>query len=121
MRRSRNGSSDKPERRIPISKEGRISFRPGKKHPLDVQIKEARAAREQLEGQFELFLERLHALASLEGVADRFEDEDEALRRYLSAHFQDYLHVDHLEATFLWLRRRRALARLQAAQAAFDE
>lgn len=112
MSRSRKGPS-RPERRIPISKEGRISFRPGKQHPLDVQIKEARRAKEQM-------AEMLHALAPLEGVADRFEAEDEALRRYLAAHFQDYLHVDHLEATFLWLRRRRTMARLQAAQAALN-
>lgn len=118
MGRSRNGSSDKPERRIPISKEGRISFRPGKEHPLDVQIKEAQSARELMEEQLEMFLQRLHALASLEGVADRIEDEDTALRRYLAAHYTDFFHVDHLEATFLWLRRRRAVARLQAAQAA---
>ena len=118
MRRSRKSSSEKPQRRIPISKEGRISFRPGKEHPLDVQIKEAQAAREELEEQLEIFLQRLHALASLEGVADRIEDEDAALRRYLAAHYADYFHVDHLEATFLWLRRRRAIARLQAAQAA---
>jgi hypothetical protein len=119
MRRSRNGSS-RPERRIPISKEGRISFRPGKKHALDVQIKEARRAKEQMAEHLERFVELLHALAPLEGVADRFEAEDEALRGYLAAHYQDYLHVDHLEATFLWLRRRRAMARLQAAQAALN-
>ena len=117
MSRSRKGAS-RPERRIPISKEGRVSFRPGKQHPLDAQIKEARRAKEQVAEHLEQFVEMLHALAPLEGVADRFEDEDEALRHYLAAHFQDYLHVDHLEATFLWLRRRRAMARLQAAQAA---
>jgi hypothetical protein len=119
MRRSRNGSS-RSERRIPISGQGRISFRPGGKHPLDVQIKEALRAKEQLEEELERFLVQLHALAPLEEVADRFEAEDEALRHYLAAHFEDYFHVDHLEATFLWLRRRRALARLQAAQAALN-
>jgi hypothetical protein len=119
MRRSRNGSSQ-PERRIPISRQGRISFRPGGKHPLDVQIKEALRAKEQLEEELERFLERLHALAPLEEVADRFEAEDEALRRYLAEHYQDYFHVDHIQATFLWLRRRRAIARLQAAQTALS-
>ncbi len=119
MRRSRNGSSQ-PERRIPISSQGRISFRPGGEHPLDVQIKEALRAKEQLEEELERFLERLHALAPLEEVADRFEAEDEALRRYLADHYQDYFHVDHIQATFLWLRRRRAIARLQAAQTALS-
>lgn len=118
MRRSRNSSSDRPERRIPISREGRISFRPGGKHPLDVQIEEAQLVREHLEVEMERFLEHLHALAPLEEVADRIEAEDEALRRYLADHYQDFFHVDHIQATFLWLRRRRALARLQAAQAA---
>ncbi len=117
MRQSQADSS-RSDRRIPISKEGRIGFRPGGKHPLDVQLTEARLVKEHLAEQLERFAEMLHALASLAEVATRFEAEDEALRHYLAEHYQDYFHVDHLTATFLWLRRRRAIARLQAAQAA---
>ncbi len=117
MRRSRSRQS-RSERRIEPSGEGRISFRPGDKHPLDVQFKEARRAKEQLAEQLEHFTELLHALVPPEEIADRFEAEDEALRHYLVERYQDYFHVDHIEATFLWLRRRRAIARLQAAQAA---
>lgn len=119
MRRSRAHQS-RSERRIEPSGEGRISFRPGEKHPLDVQFEEARRAKAQLAEQLERFAEMLHALAPLEEVADRFEAEDEALRHYLAEHYQDYFHVDHIEATFLWLRRRRAIARLQAAQTALS-
>ena len=119
MRRSRS-RQPRSERRIERSGEGRISFRPGEKHPLDVQFKEARRAKEQLAEQLERFTEMLHALAPLEEIADRFEADDEALRHYLAEHYQDYFHVEHLTATFLWLRRRRAIARLQAAQAALD-
>ncbi len=119
MRRSRSRQS-RSEHRIEPSGQGRISFRPGGKHPLDVQFKEARLAKEQLAEQLERFTELLHALAPLEEIAGRFEAEDEALRHYLAEHYQDYFHVDHIEATFLWLRRRRAIARLQAAQAALN-
>jgi hypothetical protein len=119
MRRSRSRQS-RSECRIEPSGEGRISFRPGGKHPLDVQFKEARRAKEQLAEQLERFTELLPALAPLEEIAGRFEAEDEALRHYLDEHYQDYFHVDHLTATFLWLRRRRAIARLQAAQAALS-
>lgn len=119
MRRSRSRQSQS-ERRIEPSGEGRISFRPGDKHPLDVQFKEARRVKEQLVEQLERFTELLHALAPLEEIAGRFENEDEALRHYLAEHYQDYFHVEHLTATFLWLRRRRATARLQAAQAALS-
>jgi hypothetical protein len=119
MRRSRPRQPGS-ERRIKPSGEGRISFRPGRKHPLDVQFEEARRAKEQLAEQLERFAELLHGLAPLEEIADRFEAEDEALRHYLAEHYQDYFHVDHLTATFLWLRRRRAIARLQAAQAALS-
>jgi hypothetical protein len=119
MRRSRSRQS-RSERRIERSTQGRISFRPGGKHPLDVQVKEARLVKEHLAEQLERFVEMLHALAPLEEIADRFEAEDEALHHYLAEHYQDYFHVDHLTATFLWLRRRRAIARLQAAQAALN-
>lgn len=119
MRRSRS-RQPRSERRIERSTQGRISFRPGGKHPLDVQVMEARLAKEQLAEQLERFTELLHPLAPLEKVADRFEAEDEALRQYLVERYQDYFHVDHIEATFLWLHRRRAIARLQAAQAALD-
>jgi hypothetical protein len=119
MRRSRPRQS-RSERRIQPSTEGRISFHPGKEHPLDVQMKEARRAKDQLAEQLEHFAELLHALSPLEEVTDRFEAEDEALHHYLTEHYQDYFHVDHIEATFLWLRRRRAIDRLQAAQTALN-
>jgi hypothetical protein len=107
-------------RRIPISKQGRIHFRPGGHHSLDVQFKEARFVKEHLAEQLERFVGMLHGLAPLAEVAKRIEAEDEALRHYLAEHYQDYFHVEHLTATFLWLRRRRAIARLQAAQAALS-
>ncbi|MHB8596698.1 MAG: hypothetical protein ACYDER_07800 [Ktedonobacteraceae bacterium] len=117
MRRS-HPRQPQSKRRIEPSTEGRISFRPGKKHPLDIQIKEARHLKEQLAEQLQRFVEMLHELSPLEEVADRFEAEDETLRHFLAEHYQDYFHVDHIEATFLGLRRRRAIARLQAAQTA---
>jgi hypothetical protein len=119
MRRSRS-RKPKSQRRIETSGEGRISFRPGGKHPLDVQFKEARLAKEQLDEQLALFAEGLDALSPLEGLDARISVEEEALRHFLSTRYQDYFHQDHIEATFLWLRRKRAIARLQAAQAALN-
>src|SRR5690349_16314670 len=105
----------KAQRRIEPSGAGRIAFRPGKKHPLDVQLKEAAAAKEQLEEQLTLFEQDLQALAPLQELAGRIEAEDDTLRQFLAKRYADYFHQDHIEATFLWLRRRRATARVQAA------
>ena len=107
-------------RRIERSEAGRITFRPGKKHPLDVQFQEAQEAKEQLEEQLALFEQDLQALAPLQELPARIEDEDEALRNFLSQRYADYFHQEHIESTFLWLRRRRAVARIQAARAALS-
>src|SRR5579859_4607483 len=121
MSRSRSGkSTSKSKRRIEASGPGRIAFRPGKKHPLDAQMKEAQAARKQLDEQLALFIQELQALAPLQEISDRIEAEDEAIRHFLAQRYGDYFHQDHIESTFLWLRRRRATARLQAAQAALS-
>jgi hypothetical protein len=119
MRRSRPRQPGSA-RRIPPSGEGRIRFRPGDEHPLDVQFDEARTALAQLDAQLDQFVHTLRDLAPLEDIATRFAAEDQALRHFLAEHYHDYLHVDHIEATFLLLRRRRILARLQAAQAALN-
>jgi hypothetical protein len=119
MRRSRP-RQPRSERRIRPSREGRIRFRPGEGHPLDVQFDEARNALTQLDVQLDQFVRTLRDLASLEDIATRIAAEDQALRHFLAEHYRDFLHVDHIEATFLLLRRRRILARLQAAQTALN-
>jgi hypothetical protein len=119
MRRSRSRTS-MSERRIQSSGRGRISFRPGKEHPMDVQIEEASRAKEQLDEQLAHFAEALRGLVLPEEIASRIAAEDQTLRHFLAEHYSDYFHQDHLEATFLLLRRRRILARLQAAQAALN-
>lgn len=106
------------QRRIATSGPGRIAFRPGKKHPLDVQFQEARQAKEQLEEQLTLFTEELHALSTFEALPAQIKAEDEAMRHFLAERYEDYFHQDHIESTFLWLRRRRTITRLQAARAA---
>jgi hypothetical protein len=112
----------KPARRIEQSGAGRIAYRPsqGKGHPLDVQFQEARQAKEQLHAQLALLMGELQALAPLQELPARIEAEDEAVRLFLIERYKDYFHQEHIEATFLWLRRRRATARLQAAQAALS-
>lgn len=120
MARQYRQRKPKSERRIERSYGGRLKFRQGDKHPLDVQFEEARKARAALDEQLTHFSVMLEALAELETVPERMEEEEQALQHFLEAHYQDHKHVEHLEATFLWLRRRRALARLQAAQSALQ-
>lgn len=119
MKRSRP-SAGSQKRRIERSGAGRIAFRPGKKHPLDVQLQEARQAKKLLEEQLALLEQEVQALAPLHEGAVRIKAEDEALRQFLTARYEDYFHQDHIESTFLWLRRRRAAARVQAARAALS-
>ena len=85
-----------------------------------MQFKEARQAKEQLNEQLEQFAKELATLVALKDQAARVAAEEQALRQFLSERFKDYFHQDHLEATFLGLRRKRTTARLQAAQAALQ-
>ncbi len=48
----------------------------------------------------------------------RLAAEDEALAAFLGEHYSDRKHVDHIRATLMIFRRKRALARLQAAESA---
>lgn len=119
MSRSRS-RTPKTQRRIKTSSPGRIAFRPGKKHPLDVQFEEARQAKVELEEQLALFTGDLPALLGLQDLPARMQAEDEAIRSFLIERYGDYFHEEHIQATFLWLRRRRAIARVQAARAALS-
>ena len=103
------------ERRIAPSFEGRLKFRPGDPHVLDIQEKEARNYRALLVAQVEQ-LQATHAtLDALDDPGVSISQEENALKAFLWETYRDHKHRDHIAATFLAIRRQRLLARLQAA------
>ncbi len=119
------------ERTISQSKKGRILWRPGRPHPLDVLFEEAKTLRAALPGHLEELLtsaqrvqHRLHTLLDME---QQFDDPaapisaaDRAAFRAVSERFHNRKHLEHLEAVFAVVRRKRLAGRIQAIQAALD-
>jgi len=114
-RRTEDERATAKERRIEPSYKGRLTFRPGDKHALDSQIKEARNYRGLLMAQ----LEQLHLvqdeLVTLDDPGAFISREENVLKEFLWETYRDHKHRDHITATFLSIRRQRLLARLQAA------
>jgi hypothetical protein len=108
----------KKERRIPKSGEGRLRYQRGDPHALNVQTKEARRVAEQLSDAAQQVPELLAGLQEHQQVPERLVAEDEALAVFLLGHYAKRKHVDHIQETLLIFRRKRALARIQAAQVA---
>src|SRR6266566_8853855 len=108
----------KVQRRIPASGEGRLRFQQGDPHALDVQLDEARNVNAQLGNTAAQLPELLTALEEFHQVPARLAAEDEALATFLGEHYSDRKHVEHIRATLMIFRRKRALARLQAAESA---
>ncbi len=119
------------ERTIKESKKGRMLWRPGTPHPLDVLFEEAKTLRDELPGHLEELLtsaQRVqHTLHSLLEMEQQFDDlvapisaADRAAFRAVTERFHNRKHLDHLEAVFAVLRRKRLAGRLQAIRAALD-
>jgi hypothetical protein len=108
----------KIKRRIPESGEGRLRFQQGDPHALDVQLDEARNVNAQLVTTAAQLPELLTVLEEFQQMPTRLAAEDEALTTFLGEHYSDRKHVDHIRATLMIFRRKRALARLQAAESA---
>ncbi len=119
------------DRTIKESKKGRVLWRPGTPHPLDVLFEEAKTLRDELPGHLEELLtsaQRVqHTLHSLLEMEQQFDDPaapisaaDRAAFRAVTERFHNRKHLDHLEAVFAVLRRKRLAGRLQAIQAALD-
>ena len=106
------------KRRIPKSGEGRLRYQRGGPHALNVQTKEARRVAGQLAEAAQQVPDLLAGLQAYQQVPERLAAEDEALATFLIEHYADRKHVDHIQETLLIFRRKRALARIQAAQAA---
>jgi len=119
------------DRKINQSKKGRILWRPGTPHPLDVLFEEAKTLRDALPGHLEELLTSAqhvqHQLQTLLDMEQQFDDPaapvsaaDRAAFRAVSERFHNRKHLDHLEAVFAVLRRKRLAGRIQAIQAALD-
>jgi hypothetical protein len=108
----------KAGRRIPPSGQGRLRFQQGDVHALDVQLDEARNVKEQLDTTAARLPDLLATLEQFQQTPARLSEEDQALMTFLGEHYSDRKHVDHIRATLMIFRRKRALARLQAAESA---
>jgi len=108
------------ERRIEPSFKGRLTFRPGFPHALDDQLKEARNYRLLLKEQIDHLQVVLSELEQLDEPGAQISQEENALKAFLWDTYQDHKHRDHIVATFLAIRRKRLLERLQAAEAAIE-
>ena len=119
------------ERKIGVSKTGRVLWRPGKPHPLDILFDEAQTLRKDLPGHLEELLtsvqslqSRLHTLLEMEqqfaDPAAPLSAADHAAFRAVSERFYNRKHLSHLEAVFAVVRRKRLAGRLQAIRAALD-
>ena len=119
------------ERKIGVSTTGRVLWRPGKPHPLDILFDEAQALRRDLPGHLEEVLTSVQSLQSrlrtLLEMEQQFADPaaplsaaDHAAFRAVSERFHNRKHLSHLEAVFAVVRRKRLAGRLQAIRAALD-
>ncbi len=119
------------DRTIKESRKGRILWRPGTPHPLDVLFQEAQTLRDELPGQLQEMLTSAqhvqHTLHSLLEMEQQFDDPaapisaaDRAAFQAVTERFHNRKHLDHLEAIFAVVRRKRLAGRLQAIQAALD-
>ena len=114
-RRTEDERATAKERRIEPSYKGRLTFRPGDKHALDSQIKEARNYRALLVAQVEQLQLAQDELVTLDDPGAFISREENVLKEFLWETYKDHKHRDHITATFLVIRRQRLLARLHAA------
>jgi len=108
------------ERRIPASFKGRLKFRPGDPHALDVQLKEARNFRLLIMEQISQLHRMLTELESQDDLSVQISREEGALKAFLWETYREHKHRDHILASFIAIRRQRLLARLEAARNALE-
>ncbi len=120
--RRRRGRPEKPAQapRIRESRKGRLKFRPGDPHVLDVQLREARNYRGLILEHLTQIQAELARLDELNNPIEQLSREDDALKRFLWGRYYEHKHRDHILATFLAIRRRRLYERLQAAAIALN-
>jgi chromosome segregation ATPase len=81
-------------------------------------MQEATRRREELVAELADLNQRLGDLATIDDPSTQLSREEQALKRYVWAHYKDRKHRDHLMATLLAQHRQRRLQRFQAASAA---
>jgi hypothetical protein len=108
-------------RRIDPIYEGRMSFQPGDKHPMDAQLEQARMLGEAITEQLAQVQGLVIELAQFEDAGEAISREEQAIKALLWKLYGNRKHRDHILATFIAARRRRLLQRLQAAGAALEQ
>jgi hypothetical protein len=109
------------DRKIPASLAGRLSWKEGEPHPLDVMIEEAAQLQDRRDHALGSVRQALSYVTNLLGDAEQLAQKDEKTDQQVKQLFQDqeaHKHLEHFIATFAVLRRKRDLARLQAANEA---
>jgi len=121
----------KGERKIDKSQKGRVYWRPGEAHPLDVlgeelkelsarlpdQLQQLLVSAQQAEEHLRAILEATH---DLEDPTSIFTPAEQAAHTAILQRFGNRKHLEHLLMIFTLQRRKRMLGRLQAAAAALD-
>lgn len=116
-------------RKIDISQGGRVYWRPGKEHPLDVLYEEVNTMRAQLPGLLEELLSTaqqttirlggvLEAAKESDDLALLFSEADRKAHHLIVDRFNNRKHYDHLHAAFSLQRYKRLIGRLKTIQAA---
>ncbi len=109
------------ERRIEPVVEGRMSFQPGNEHQMDIQFKEARRLREDIEVELAGLEALMVELSHLDDPGEAIRREEKEITQFLWTLYGRRKHREHMLATFLVARRRRQLQRLRAASAALAQ
>ena len=116
-------------RKIEISQKGRVYWKPGQEHPLDVLYEEEDKVKGQLPGLLEELLSTaqqttirlngvLEAARESDDLALLFSEADRAAHHLIVDRFHNRKHYSHLHAAFSLQRYKRLMGRLRTIQAA---
>lgn len=121
----------KGSRKIEKSETGRVYWKPGKEHPLDVLYEEVNQIKAQLPGLLEELLSTaqqttirlngmLEAAKESNDLAALFTEADRQAHHLIVDRFYNRKHYDHLHAAFSLQRYKRLVGRLKTIQAALS-
>jgi hypothetical protein len=121
----------KGPRKIEKSETGRVYWKPGKAHPLDVLYEEVDQIKAQLPGLLEELLSTaqqttirlngmLEAARESNDLAALFSEADRQAHHLIVDRFHNRKHYDHLHAAFTLQRYKRLIGRLKTIQAALN-
>jgi hypothetical protein len=119
-RKSQAEREAEKERRIPLSFEGRMKFRPGDPHALNVEFREAQNLHTLIMEQIAQINGQLTGLVGQGDPGAAISAEENALKAFLWQEYREHKHRDHIIAVFVAMRRRRLQSRLEAAHAALE-